>query len=298
MKHQLRRVSCVLGAGALALGVLMVSPAVAASPGSHTCSGTFKAPGELTGTLTGDVVVQGVCQVNAGPAVVNGDVRVEAGSVLAAVWALNDQTHSGTSSLTVNGDVLVGHRGVLLIGCIPQSSPCNDDPNPQSPTLSSHEQISGNVISDHPLGDIVHNTAIGGSVTQTGGGGGINCNPVGFFTHLQSPAYTTYEDSTVGGDVTITGYQSCWQGVARVQVGNDLILTNNHLADPDAIEVVSNHVMGNLICRNNSMVWDSSESAHLFPRIPQPNTVDGQRSGQCVLSSPTRRRGPSGPGPF
>jgi hypothetical protein len=74
---------------------------------------------------------------------------------------------------------------------------------------------------------------------------------------------------------------------------------NNQMADPDAIEILSNHVHRNLNCRRNSMVWDSSDiGEELFPREPHPNTVDGNRKGQCVLSSPTTEGGPSGPDPF
>ena len=133
--------------------------------------------------------------------------------------------------------------------------------------MSSHDSIGINLISDRPLGVIVHNAAIGGSVTQQGGGGGVNCDSVGFFKVIQSPVFSTYEDSTVGGDLRITGYRSCWQGVARVQVGGDLVEINNQLADPDAIEIVLNHVTGDLVCRGNSMVWDSGETGPgLFPR--------------------------------
>jgi hypothetical protein len=64
-------------------------------------------------------------------------------------------------------------------------------------------------------------------------------------------------------------------------------------------EIVLNHIHGNLNCRRNSMVWDSGDlTDNLFPRDPQPNTVDGKRRGQCVLSSPTTEGGPLGPGPF
>ena len=47
------------------------------------------------------------------------------------------------------------------------------------------------------------------------------------------------------------------------------------------------------------MMWDSGDlTDDLFPRVPQPNTVDGKRSGQCVLSSPMSPGGPLGPGAF
>jgi hypothetical protein len=293
-----RRLTGILGVGALALGVLTANPAAANAP-SHSCSGTFSAPGVLTGILTGNVVVHGVCEVNAGDAVVHGDVTVAEDSVLNATAALNDQTHSGTSSLTVSGDVTVQHRGVLLLGCDPQSSPCSDDPHPNHPTLSSHDRISGDLIGVTALGMIVHNVTIHGSISQIGGGGGVTCAPTGAFAHFGSPAFSTYEDSTVDGDVHIGGYRSCWQGVARVRIHGDLMVTNNQMADPDAIEILSNHVSGDLVCHGNSNTWDNADTGEkLFPRAPEPNTVLGVRSGQCVLSSPNTAGDQPGPGAF
>jgi hypothetical protein len=66
------------------------------------------------------------------------------------------------------------------------------------------------------------------------------------------------------------------------------------------IEILANHIEGNLVCLGNSRTWDSAEASfgHLFPRVPQPNTAEGRRGGQCVLSSPTTPGGPHGPGPF
>jgi hypothetical protein len=88
-------------------------------------------------------------------------------------------------------------------------------------------------------------------------------------------------------------------GTARVDIGGNASYVNNQLADPDAIEVVLNHIHGNLSCQGNSMMWDSGDlTDDLFPRVPQPNTVDGNRSGQCVLSSPMSPGGPLGPGAF
>ena len=63
--------TCAFGASALAISAFLVAPAAAAGPAVHTCSGTTKAPGELTGTLTGDVRVSGACEVNAGNASIN-----------------------------------------------------------------------------------------------------------------------------------------------------------------------------------------------------------------------------------
>jgi hypothetical protein len=111
--------------------------------------------------------------------------------------------------------------------------------------------------------------------------------------------FSTYEDSSVGGNLDISNVTSCWMGTARVDIGGNASYVGNQLADPDAIEIVSNDIHGNLSCQGNSMVWDSGDAGpDLFPRAPQPNTVDGRRSGQCVLSSPLTDGGPLGPGPF
>jgi len=146
----------------------------------------------------------------------------------------------------------------------------------------------------------VHNFTVTGDVIQTGGGGGRNCTPQGIFTAFGSAVYSTYEVGTVGGDIRISSVQSCWMGIVQTKVGNTMVMYFNKLADRDAIEILANNITGNLICRGNSMTWNSSEASfsHLFPRDPQPNTVGRNRKGQCVLASPTSPGGPLGPGPF
>ena len=128
---------------------------------------------------------------------------------------------------------------------------------------------------------------------------GFNCDPSGVFAAFGSPVFSTYEDSSVGGNLDVSNVTSCWLGTARVDIGGNASYANNQIADPDAIEIVFNHIHGNLSCQGNSMVWDSGDlSDNPFPRVPQPNTVDGKRSGQCVLSSAMSPGGPLGPGQF
>jgi hypothetical protein len=114
--------------------------------------------------------------------------------------------------------------------------------------------------------------------------------------------YSDYEDSTVVGDLTIAGLRSCWLGMARVHLGGNANFANSKFADPDAIEILANHIRGDLVCVGNSMVWDSADISPtpgvLFPRLPEPNWVGGHRFGQCRLSSPTSQGGPLGPGLF
>lgn len=303
MRGYLRSLSCLVFTGTVIGGVLAAGPVTAAgaavTSGTAICSGTPKAPGVLAGTYKSNVVVKGACEVNAGPAVVKGNLTISAGSALLAAFALNDKTGTGSSSLSVKGNVLVGKKGAAVLGCNPANFPCLDDPNPNQPTLSSHDTIGLDLRSYQPLGLIVHNFSVGGDVIQTGGGGGVNCTPQGFFKLFQSPVYSTYEVGTVGGDVRISRVRSCWMGIVQLQVGNTMAIRDNKLADPDAIEILANHIAGNLICRSNSATWDNAEAGnHLFPRIPQPNTVLRNRLGQCVLSSPTKRGDPPGPGPF
>src|SRR5437764_634769 len=70
---------------AVALGVLALSgsfavPAGAAPKDDHggrsVCTGTLKTPGVLAGTYASNVMVTGVCGVNAGPTVVDGNLFV------------------------------------------------------------------------------------------------------------------------------------------------------------------------------------------------------------------------------
>ena len=221
------------------------------------------------------------------------------GAVLLAAFALDDHTGRGSSSLSVRGNLDVQSGASLLLGCEPGHFTCLDDPAPEDPTLSSQGQVSGNLIEQEPLGVVVHNSIIDGNVQETGGGGGASCEPTGVFAAFGSPVYSDYEDTTVHGNLSVTGLSSCWLGVARVRVSGNLSMIKDQLADPDAIEILANHISGNLSCQQNSQVWDSAdETENLYPRAPEPNTVSGRRSGQCVLASPAIEGGPLGSSPF
>jgi hypothetical protein len=286
----------------LAAGIVAFAPAAGATPtstGPYVCRGTMHAPGTLAGTFWHGVVVDGLCAVNGGAAVVHGDVTLLPNALLASAFAHNDVAGSGDSSLSVFGNVFVGHNATAILGCDPQSSPCIDD-DPNNPTLSSHTHVGKSLMSTNPLGVIVHNTDVEGNVTSTGGGGGFTCDPQGVFaTLIQAPVFSAYEDMTVGGNVNVSGLVSCWLGVNRVHVGGSLTLMNDNMKDPDAIEILSNVVTGNLACSGNSRTWDTGDTGpNFWPRTAFPNTVGGTRSGQCVLQSRTTDMGQEGPGPF
>jgi hypothetical protein len=296
-----RLLSCVLGAGGLAMGLLVASPGLASADTIHVCSGTDGTPGVLTGTYpqSTEIVVQGWCAVDAGQAKVEGTVTLQPNSVLLAAFARNDATGEGTSGLSVVGNVFVKSGATLLLGCEAAHFACIDDPNPNAPTLSSADSIGGNLVETDPLGVVVHKTTIGGAVNETGGGGGLSCTPTGPFAKFGSPVYSDYEDTTIGQALNISDLTSCWLGVARVHIHGNATFKDDQLADPDAIEILDNHVGENLACYDNSMVWDSADLTNdLYPRQPEPNTVGGQRLGQCVLASAPTQGGQSGPGPF
>jgi hypothetical protein len=292
-------------AAALVLAIAGAGAAVAPAAGPSTCSGTFSKQGVLKGTYPNGVIVKGVCVVKSGKARVIGNVTVTRGAALGAVFGRHH------SSLTIVGNLIVNRGGTALLGCKvnPDGSgfPCIDESNMKHPTLTSHTTVTGNIIEVSPIGVIVHNSTIGGSISEFGGGGGLSCNPPksGIFAAVMSPVYSDYEDTAVGGGITVSGLNTCWLGLARVTVHGSVALRSNDLGDPDGIEVVKNHIRKNLSCTGNRHpagppgtmpVWDSAEanpSSHaIYPRISEPNTVGGKRSGQCAKASPTTLGGP------
>jgi hypothetical protein len=262
-------------------------------PVVHICSGTARAPGTLAGTYPA-VAIHGVCAVNAGPALVRGDLTVDGGGTLLAVFALNDHTGHGHSGLTVRGDLIVQRGATVALGCEAKQVPvfgradavfpCADDPHHEQPTLSSHDVVGGRIIARNSLGVVVHNSTIASGVTQTGGGGGVSCRTKGIFSRFQSPVYSDYEDNRVGGDLTVSGLRSCWFGALRNQVHGSLIATADVMANQAAMEVATNAVRSDLTCRGDRPAVQFGDGGG------NPNRVGRQASGQCafgvVLRSP------------
>ena len=279
-----------LVASALAAGQAMAS---ASGASTYNCSGTTTAPGTLAGTHS-SVVVHGVCEVNAGPARVRSNLVIEPGGALVAIFGLNDHTGHGHSSLAVGGNLIVRRGASLAMGCdraydkaFGQRSAnfaCADDPHPSRPTLSSHDTVGGSLIAYRPLGVVVHNSTIHGNVTETGGGGGLNCTPTGVFTLFKSPVYSDFEHIKIGGSLRVTGLSSCWFGAIYLSVHGSSTVSRNSMADPDAMEVVTNTIRGSFTCRGNSPAIQFGDSDG------HPNRVGGRATGQCgfnvVLPSP------------
>jgi hypothetical protein len=291
MSRWTRRLVPVVGLSGL-LAAFAVLPAQAASAsgtaGAQTCTGTATAPGVLTGTYSGNVIVKGVCAVNAGPAVVKGNLTVAPGGALLAVFALNDKTHKGFSSLTVNKNVMVGQGAALALGCEALFFACADDSG-KTPTLQSRGTIGGNLFATDALGILLHNSSVAGAVTEQGGGGGLNCTPQGIFKLFKSPVYSDYEDNVIGDSLIISGLHSCWLGALRNAVHGSLIFTTNKMADPDANEIGANNVHRSLVCRSNVPAVQYGDSGST------PSVVSGRATGQCSFSRRVPNPPPNGP---
>lgn len=290
MKVHVRRLSCLIAIGTLAVLAVAVVPASATS-GPRVCSGTFASPGVLAGTYWSNVVVRGACAVNGGPARIQGDLIVSRNSALIAAFGMNDIKGSGTSSLKVTGSVRVGRDAVAILGCEPEAFACFDDPHPNHPTLSSSDSILRNLSVMDALGAIVHNSTIKGWVKESGGGGGVTCTPTpgSAFEAFGSPDYSDFEDNTVGRSLLVTDVQSCWFGALRNLVRGNAVVSRNVTADPDAMEITTNVVRGNLSCYRNNPAVQFGDSGG------KPNVVYGWAAGQCGFRVRKPDPAPNGP---
>ena len=276
--------SCLVTAGVLLVGTLgfPASAGAAAASRTYVCSGaSIASPGVLTGTFD-NVLVQGVCAVPAGPAVVTGSVTIAPGGALVAAFA--------GGQLTVDKDVVVLTGGTAILGCFASSFACLDDPNQTNPTLNSPVVIKRDLSAVGALGVIVHDGTVGRDVSEAGGGGGVTCTPSGFFAAIGSPAYSNFEDSSVGRDLAVTGLRSCWFGALRVNVGRDLTYANNSFADPDASEVHTNVIGRDMSCIGNSPAVQYGDAVN-----GGPNQVGRNAAGECGFNVLLPNPVPSGP---
>jgi hypothetical protein len=254
-------------AGGASLILFATGTASAMGTSSTTCTGDLSnlpaSAGTIKGNYPGDVVVAGACAVDAGSAVIQGNLILLPNATLVAAFA--------SDNLTVKGSIQVKDGAALIIGCNPQSFSCVDNG-----AGTATVKVLRNLTAEQPLGMVVHNTTVSGKEVVDGGGGGVSCDSTpGVFGAFGSPAYIDNEDSTVHGSLTIENVQTCWLGTLRVKVGGNLTDTNNTMADPDAGEVVANIVGGNISCTGNSPAVQFGDSG------AAPNQVRGNATGQC-----------------
>jgi hypothetical protein len=161
-----------------------------------------------------------------------------------------------------------------------------------TPTLNSPDTVQGSIDATSALGVIVHNSTIGTDVVQTGGGGDPSCAPNAVFSLAGgpgTPVYSDYEDNTISGNLRFTGVTSCWFGAERNKIGGSATFANGTFTIPNANEILSNQVSGNLLCLSNmpTVAFNSSASG-------TSNVVGGFATGQCAFSVTQPKPAPSG----
>jgi hypothetical protein len=263
-------------AAAVAVVVLVgasAGDAWGSAKGEATCTG-----GSIASGIYSSLKIAGACAVDAGSAgsvIVQGNLTVLPGGSLVAVWGGVGQLPV-SSNLTVGGNLEVQTGGLLNLGCEPLQFICANDPDQKVGSYSTQHTVGGNLRADNALAVVVHHTAIGGNASLNGGGGGVN-SCTDFLPLIGAPPYGDFEDDVIGGNLTITGWLSCWLGWFRDTVMNNVDFDGNVSGDPDGSEMGSNTVLGNLNCYGNN------PSPQIGDSMAGPTTVAGNANGQCVV---------------
>ena len=259
---------------------------------SYDCTG---ANGGIVPPGTYDsILISGVCYMPAGTIDIRGDLTIAPGALLDAA---NPGDPAGNpilpATVLVGGNVWVGSGAVLILGCSPAGG-CHG---------VTYDRIGGDLTANDALGVVVQAVAIDGNASLDGGGGGVAGAPESGDCFLPSnpppapwsedtalsqgpnasPVYSDFEDSTIGGDLSVIGLQSCWLGSLRDQVAGNVTFANNTMSDPDALEVSKNVIGGDLTCFNNLPAVQFGDGG-------TPNIVAGHSNGECgfdvVLPNP------------
>jgi hypothetical protein len=156
--------------------------------------------------------------------------------------------------VTINGGVSVGSGATFVLG---------SEDNP-----SHTATINGGVTSTNAASVQIHFSTINGGVSLTGGAGP--------FGPPFDVTWNTLEDDVINGSVSITGYNGFWQGFFRNAVNGSVNFNDNIVVDPDGNEVQTNTIHGNLNCSGNTPAPQEGDSGGT------PNTVTGQKTGQCT----------------
>src|SRR5579864_3639098 len=269
-----RRLFGLLAAGSVAAAMSVAGATVAAAASNATCSSGSVAAGTYA-----SLTITGFCNVDSGDVTVQNDVTITPGGGLNAAF-------SG-SNLTVAGSLKV-NSGLLVLGCEPQAFPCFNDPNGQAggtPGFQTKHRVGEGLRSTNAVLVLVHHNTIFDGVSQIGGGGGLPCVPLFF---QGPPAYTTYEDNTIHGDVAVSGLRTCWSGFFRNTVFGDVTWSGNITwdgtlpdfppvnGDDDGNEIATNTIHGDLACFGNTPAIQFGDSGGT------PSTVFGDATGQCA----------------
>ena len=248
---RLRRV--VVGGLVVAPLLLSVGTAGAAGTAKHfghvTCHG-----GKIRAGTYRSLTIAGNCTLAA-----KGTAHVRGNVVVRGHGFLNTLT---TGTFNVDGNLTVQNDGIAGLGC-------NDEVG--CPT-ESNDHIGGNLSAHGAWAVVIEQEHVGGNVTIVGGGRSMDCSSTGL---VGGPFFATVHDSTVGGNVVVRRVHTCWFGLIRTTVGGNVQVIGNRFGDPDANEIITNTIAGNLSCFNNVPAAQIGDSGGL------PNVVGGQKRGEC-----------------
>jgi len=273
----------LFGFAAVSIAVLLL---VSASSGASTrdasdiIDATCVSGSVPSGTYL-NLSIAGVCTVNAGSVQVQQNLTVLPGATLIAAYGGTDTTRVG-SNLNVGGNLYVRANGILVLGCEPINFICYNDPDQSVGSYFTRDSVGGNLIAENALAVVVHLTVVGHDVSLNGGGGGVSSCSESLPALNGAPPYGDFEDMIIGGNLTITTWQSCWDGFFRDFIAGSVTLNNNMTGDPDGNEMATNTIGGNLRCTGNSpspQIGDSGGGQ---------TDVFGHAHGQCVNPSLVR----------
>jgi hypothetical protein len=169
-------------------------------------------------------------------------------------------------------------NGILVLGCEPVNYICFNDPDQKVGSYFTRDTVGGDLIAEDALAVIAHLTVIGQDVRMTGGGGGVSCSG-SLPPPLSGPPYGDFEDMIIGGNLTITGWQSCWLGFVRDVITNKVTFNKNVTADPDGNEMATNSIGGNLKCTGNNPSPQIGDSAGSLDNVFGHATTTGSEPG-------------------
>jgi hypothetical protein len=288
----------LIGAATVSASPLSAKTAVGSKP--YTCTGHHG--GIVPSGTYSSLLITGVCYAPAGTVIVKGNLTVAPGALLDAAATLGDPVASPIlpATVVVGGNVSVGRGAVLVLGCSPLGG-CEG---------VTYDRIGGNLTAIKAQAVLMQAVSIGGNVTVLGGGGGVIGGPPksgGCFAPTSpipapwsedpalsqgpngSPQYTDFEDSTIGGNLSVIGMRTCYLASFRDRVGGSVTFAANATSDPDGMELGSNLVGGNLACFANVPAVQFGDAS------AAPNMVHGAALGECgfnvVLGNPPVEHG-------
>lgn len=248
----------VAAVAALGLSVYTASAGATGAP-SYTCTG-----GSIPGGTYSSLIVNGNCNVD------DGDVHVVNNVTLkpnASLWV-----NFGGNNLTVGGSIQAGKNTNLILGCFGYAGTCFDN---REESAMATATVKHDVVTSGARVVAIQGSHIGGSITQTGGGGGDDartCEVNPQVSQSFDPPQSYYDSNSIGGDVTITGVHTCNLYLYNNSVGLSVTYTGNKTYETDGNKIDGNGIGRNLACVGN---------------VPPPhvdnayNYVHGLATGQC-----------------